>query len=373
MKQRLYFYGILGLIGLVCSSCQWLMFRHALAALQGWGGLVFFMLLPLTFVLPNTVEEYMPVAVSRALAKFGGYWFAFAFYGTMLLVPFFLLWMAVTMSGHGSWWELAAGLYARGALLLLVIILLAGWHKATHPVVREISIATPKVGTDMKIAFASDIHLGMVLGRDFAQKLVQDMNGLEPDLIILGGDIIDGNLRFVLKDGSFQGLAGLKAKHGAYAVLGNHDHYGQDVEREKKELADQGIQCLLGEMVQKEDVQVTGMRDALFYSQDKMPVPKPEKFSLLVDHEPVRLDGAAASGYDLYLAGHTHAGQFWPIRQFTRKMFQLDYGRMESDGMTAVVSSGYGAWGTLFRLQVSPEIVLIQLKKQETDNSKQGR
>ena len=76
----------------------------------------------------------------------------------------------------------------------------------------------------------------------------------------------------------------------------------------------------------------------------------------------MRIEEAERLGYDLYLAGHTHAGQFWPIRRFTRKMFFLDYGTSKFGNMTAVVSSGYGAWGMLFRLQVSPEIVLIRLK-----------
>ena len=364
MKQRYYFYSVLGAIGLVCSGFQWMMFRHGVEALQGIGGLVLFLLLPLTFVMPNTMEKYMPVPVSRALARIGGYWFVWAFYGTMLLLPFFLLWLGMNMLGYEAWWEAVAPVYAKGVLILLAVLLPIGWYRAAHPVTREISIYTTKVkGQGLSIAFASDIHLGMVLGKDFARKLVRDMNMLNPDVVILGGDIIDGNLNFVLKDGSFQGLAGMEPKYGAFAVLGNHDLYGLDVEREKSELAEQGVRCLLGETVMVENMQVSGMRDAMFYPNDKLPEPDEERFSVLVDHEPMRIEEAESLGYDLYLAGHTHAGQFWPIRHFTRKIFQLDYGTRRFGDMTAVVSSGYGAWGTLFRLQFLPEIVLIRLKR----------
>jgi len=363
LRQRYYFYSTLGGIGLLCSFCQWLMFRHGVEELQGTVGFVLFLLLPLAFVLPNTMEEHLPVPVSRVLAWIGGYCFVFIFYGTMLLLPFFFIWAILNLVGCGAWWGTAAAVYAKGALFLLGMLLPVGWYKASHPVVREITLVTKKVkGQGLLVAFASDIHLGMVLGKNFARKLVRDMNALKPDLVILGGDIIDGNLSFVLKDGSFHGLAGIEAKYGAFAVLGNHDHYGQDVEGEKKELAEQGIRCLLGETVMLENVQVTAMKDALFYPRDKLPMPVAGKFSILVEHEPVRIEEAERLGYDLYLAGHTHAGQFWPIRRFTRKMFFLDYGTSKFGNMTAVVSSGYGAWGMLFRLQVSPEIVLIRLK-----------
>ena len=75
----------------------------------------------------------------------------------------------------------------------------------------------------------------------------------------------------------------------------------------------------------------------------------------------MHIEAAAKAGYDLYLAGHTHAGQFWPIRHFVKRMFLLDYGAELFGKMTAVVSSGYGAWGPLFRLGVAPEIVVVQI------------
>lgn len=76
----------------------------------------------------------------------------------------------------------------------------------------------------------------------------------------------------------------------------------------------------------------------------------------------MHIEAAAKAGYDLYLAGHTHAGQFWPIRHFVKRMFLLDYGAELFGKMTAVVSSGYGAWGPLFRLGVAPEIVVVQVR-----------
>ena len=76
------------------------------------------------------------------------------------------------------------------------------------------------VGEGLTIAFVSDIHFGMVLGRWFSKRLVKDLLEIQPDAIVLGGDIIDGNLGFVLKDGSLKELNNLRAPQGVYAVLG---------------------------------------------------------------------------------------------------------------------------------------------------------
>ena len=50
-------------------------------------------------------------------------------------------------------------------------------------------------------------------------------------------------------------------------------------------------------------------------------------YSILLDHQPRRMDAAASAGYDLYLAGHTHTGQLFPNRIVTKMMYKLDYGR----------------------------------------------
>ena len=55
---------------------------------------------------------------------------------------------------------------------------------------------------------------------------------------------------------------------------------------------------------------------------------------------------AAKAGHDLFLAGHTHGGQFWPNRYFTKRAFDLDYGVKRYGNMMAYVTSGYGMWGT---------------------------
>ena len=79
MNERHKFYYILGILGAVSGVGQWLMFRHGAEFLNSELGLLFFLLLPLVYVLPYTKEAHFPISVSKLLARLGGYWFIFAF------------------------------------------------------------------------------------------------------------------------------------------------------------------------------------------------------------------------------------------------------------------------------------------------------
>ena len=365
MVKRYYFYLILGLLGLISGGFQWLMFRHAGSAFALPEALYVFLLAPLTFVVPYTMERYLPLPVSKLLARVGGYWFIFAFYATMLLIPFFVLWCACVLFCGAAVWEPVSRGYAIAALGLLVFLLIIGAWRACHPVRRVVTVVTEKnIPRNFTVAFASDIHLGMVLDGSFSRRLVNDINAIAPNFVLFGGDLIDGNLGFVLKDGSFESFRKLSPELGSYAVFGNHDWYGMDIPLERKVLEGCGIKCLQGESISPEDgISILGMEDYLFHPEQKVRPVSDSVFSIVIDHEPVRMEEAMKTGHDLYLGGHTHAGQFWPVSHFTGKMFDLDYGTMQTGKFTAIVSSGYGAWGTLFRLGTKPEIVVVHVRK----------
>ena len=104
-----------------------------------------------------------------------------------------------------------------------------------------------------------------------------------------------------------------------------------------------------------------GMSDFLFHPAVKVPAAPKELFSIVLDHEPLRPEQARDAGADLYLSGHTHAGQFWLIGLFTRRLFALDRGSRMFGQMTAVVTNGFGCWGAPFRLGARAEVVLLHL------------
>lgn len=368
MKHRYTFYWILWGLGELSGLGQWLLLRWALPV-PAHGLLLIFLLLPFIYLVPNILANHLPLRVSRLLARVGGYWFVYGYYMTMLLVPAFIVWLVCLAEPFGfglDWWQSVFAVhYGRAALLGLALLLACGSWRARHPVVRIVEVKTAKpIEREFSVAFASDIHLGAVLGRSFAAELRRDMMKLRPDLILLGGDIIDGNLDYVLRDRSFKGFEGLKAPWGVYAVFGNHDTYGLNLHKEQRRLQRSGVRCLRGGTVHlAAGVSLVGLEDYRIAPHAEFPQAEPDAFTIAMEHEPLRIEQASSCGMDLYFAGHTHAGQFWPNRFVTKRIFSLDYGARHFGHLLAIVSSGYGAWGQRFRIGPAPEIVLVKVVK----------
>lgn len=80
----------------------------------------------------------------------------------------------------------------------------------------------PRAAHGFRIAVVSDIHLSPMLGRGFAQKVVDTINSTQPDLIAVVGDLVDGDVADL--GPAAAPLAGLKARHGSYFVTGNHEY-----------------------------------------------------------------------------------------------------------------------------------------------------
>lgn len=128
-------------------------------------------------------------------------------------------------------------------------------------------------------------------------------------------------------------------------------------------LAPAGIRFLKDQsVVLANSIQITGLDDFLYNRRNEVPQQDNDFFKILVDHEPWRITKAADAGYDLYLSGHTHAGQFYPHRIVTKKIYDLDYGSKLFGKMMAIVSNGYGFWGIPVRIGPAPEIVVVRLE-----------
>lgn len=365
MLSRTKFYCVLGALGALSGLGQWHLFCHGWGFLQApvWG--LLFMLAPLLFVVPHTMAARLPLWLEQLLGRIGGYYFFATYYLTLFLVPFGLLKVLFLLPVLGPWEQAVLPVYARLVALFVACLMLAGFWRAHHPIVRRVAIRTDQpIPRNFSVVFASDIHLGPAIGARFARRLVARLNALQADLVLFGGDIMDGDQRIVERQQGFQALAGIRAAWGVYGVLGNHDHYGYDVNGVKSQLEAAGIRILSGETVEPvKGIAVTGIMDARYHTDAPGLPEMPESFHILLEHEPVHISEAAKARGNLYLAGHTHAGQYWPNRIFVRRLFPFDYGTKLFDQLTAIVTSGYGSWGARFRTGPAPEIVLVEVKK----------
>jgi uncharacterized protein len=306
------------LVGLGGSAAMWALYRTGLSFLRPWWTLGLFLFLPLCFTVSNVYLHAFPRPVTR-VAGLGG----------RSVDGIVVLCRAGGRAGAPGAAHWLAGPCARfqppghpGCVAGVVLLLAAGgcWW-ATQPVVRQVTYTTDKpVPGPYKVVFASDLHFGGLFGTEYGKELAARINGQQPDLILLGGDIVDGDLPFVQQEGSLDTLKELRARDGIYAVYGNHDKRMDTATIERSLLEKEGIRFLVDETKPVNAwLSLTGLDDYLFGDRRARFQPETGKCNILMEHEPRRLEKAAEEGYDLYFAGHTHAGQLLPNRLITRE------------------------------------------------------
>ncbi len=257
-------------------------------------------------------------------------------------------------------------------VLLLAVFLIWGSRNAwstvvrTHPVRIEKSIGT---SAPLTVAVASDLHLGNIVGNRHLRKMVAEINRMEPDIILLAGDVLDDSIEPFIRNGMSRQLKQLKARYGVYAVLGNHEYYGGSIAQYTEVMAGIGIRVLQDEVAEAGGVYIAGRKDKTAESMQggRMSVPAllegldHSRPILMMDHQPTGFDIAAKAGVDVLLSGHTHRGQIAPNHWITRRLFELDWGYLLKDKLHVIVSSGYGTWGPPIRLASRSELIRLEV------------
>jgi predicted MPP superfamily phosphohydrolase len=254
-------------------------------------------------------------------------------------------------------------------LASLLILLGYGSYQAYSPVVKEYNVHINKKvdGLDqLKIVMASDMHFGLLSGEGHATKMVSLINELQPDLVLLPGDIIDDDLNAYRNRDFVNILSGIKAKYGVYASLGNHDKYDGPIQNIIDTLEQSNMSVLYDENITINDqFTLVGRKDrtekdrkslsSLMTGIDK------SKPLILLEHQPYDLDIAQQEGIHLMVSGHTHRGQIAPAHLITNAIYENDWGYLQKGNMHSIVTSGYGFWGPPIRLGSRSEIVQINI------------
>ncbi len=229
----------------------------------------------------------------------------------------------------------------------------------------------PRELDGFRIVQISDLHIGPVLGRAFTERVVAQVNNARPDLIVITGDLADGDPARLADQ--VAPLEQLDAPHGVYFVTGNHDYYSDDV-RWCAALQRMGITPLRNartrigaaphcfELAGVDDhngVLAGGDREAheraLAGRDAALPV-------ILLAHDPVSTPLAVEHGVDLQLSGHTHGGQLWPFRYLVRLTTPFVAGLYRRQKTQIYVNRGTGFWGPPMRLGAPAEVSVIHLR-----------
>jgi predicted MPP superfamily phosphohydrolase len=259
----------------------------------------------------------------------------------------------------------------RRAWLFLILgvplaVVLIGTVRNNHPQIREYSIEIPKKSSgirQLKIAFVSDFHFRETTNRHLVERFVEKVNAASPDIVLIGGDVLEGD-RQGEKLGEFEAqFRRLKPKYGVYGVPGNHDLHranamtffnqaGIHLLQDTVEQIDNAF-CLVG----RNDGRSGGRKSIEELLRDcdrRLPV-------IVLEHRPTDLDNVSRSGADILLTGHTHNGQLFPVNFIVRRYYELSWGYKLKKGTHVFVTSGIQVWGPPVRTAGDSEILIINV------------
>ncbi|MFF9176926.1 metallophosphoesterase [Streptomyces sp. NPDC014793] len=223
----------------------------------------------------------------------------------------------------------------------------------------------PRAAHGFRIAVVSDVHLGPVLGRGFAQRVVDTVNATQPDLIAVVGDLVDGSVKDL--GPAAAPLARLRARHGAYFVTGNHEYFS-GAEQWVAEVRTLGLHPLENARTELPHFDLAGVNDLQGESEGRGPDfakalgdRDPARACVLLAHQPVQIHEAVRHGVDLQLSGHTHGGQLWPGNMIAAAANPTVAGLERYGDTQLYVSRGAGAWGPPTRVDAPSDVTVIEL------------
>ena len=276
------------------------------------------------------------------------------------LVTETVLCLTTEFSAWGSF--LAAGTSA--------VLVAVGYRNTKH--IRTVSYHIPlgHAESELRIALLSDVHLGAFVGADHVRRIVEAVNAIQPDLIVVAGDLIDDDNSILSEHEELQQIScefrQLRSRYGTVLTLGNHDPDAADPAF-RAFLEESNIGLLHNQVLELPTVNVIGASDPAHNKRIPIGTLMADrnhgKPTIVVDHDPRYMDTAVAQNADLVLSGHTHAGQFFPASILARIALGKHrfYGHHKVGNTHTVVTSGAGIFNLPVRLGTSNEIINLTI------------
>lgn len=378
MTRTLIIIAVVSLIFSIYGLANYYIFVRGLHALRPAGTfriayIVVFIFLAVSFIAAMFLERADIITLGKPLSWIGSFWLGAFVYFLLIIAAIDLLRLAnhfihffpsfiTSNPAH------AARIAAYSVISVVALAVIYGFINAHFVRVRTFDVKIAKqagVRKTLNIAMASDIHLSSIINSGRITAIVYKLNSLNPDIVLLPGDIVDGDLNPVVRQNLGEALRQIKAPLGVWAITGNHEYIG-GVEKACDYITEHGVKMLRDSTVFIDSsLYLVGREDRSARkrkSLSELMVDVDKKYPvILMDHQPFHLEEAEENGVDLQLSGHTHYGQLWPFNYITDMVYELAYGYLTKGSTHIYVSSGVGTWGPPLRIVANPEIADFRL------------
>jgi uncharacterized protein len=261
----------------------------------------------------------------------------------------------------------AVSLAILGAAAALTLV---GVVQARCPRIRNVVVPIEDLPPELdgyRIVQWSDVHVGPTIRRAFVESLVERTNALQPDAVVITGDLVDGYADDLREE--VQPMRGLTPRDGVFYVTGNHEYYWRASEWIPL-LQSLGLDFLKNEhrVLRGGKLVIAGVTDPVgryTHKQDPdraLAGAPADAVKVLLSHRPQTAEDASRLGAHLQLSGHTHGGQFFPFNLFIHKFQPIAKGLHRVGRTWLYVNRGTGYWGPPTRLAVGGEITVVTLR-----------
>lgn len=304
----------------------------------------------------------------------------YLFISSLIADMVYLLWKYLLKGKHLNF---IPKIHKKGifAIIIFAIIMAGSVYGMNHIDLTEYNLSTDKVSNQSySILFVSDVHYDTVQNPKLVEESIKKMNDLNPDIVVLGGDIVDERTPKESMKEIFKELGTINSTYGTYYVYGNHDRqpYETDYEDGNRTFTDEelsqsiessGITILEDDkIILNNDIVLVGRADAGWDDHvqranlsEMIDESDLSKYIVVIDHQPIEQDENSAAGADLEISGHTHGGQVFPYGFLYDFMGIKKYGEYDFGNMKQIVSSGLTGWGWPFRNEAKCEYVFIHV------------
>lgn len=337
---------------------------------------VVFIFIVFSFFIGRYNKNLLPAPLNKIVYVIGAYWLGALVYEVIYLAVMGILKMFLYFIPHyGRIFNSYVVYIDLCMAVIIVLILIYGTYNARHLKIAKYTIDVDKNAGKIRrlnIIMVSDVHMGRLMVKGRLVRMVAEINKLKPDILILGGDIIDDDIDMDEAYDILQPLQDVDSKYGTYAVYGNHEYIGSNTKKLGGIYKSLGINLLVDDIILVNDEFYIAGRDdkysEIFNQKRRRKVEEflenidMEKPIILVDHQPIDIDSAIKNNVDIQFSGHTHRGQIYPNNLITRRVFKLDNGYLKEGRFNCIVSSGFGTWGPPIRLGSKSQIVQAVIK-----------
>lgn len=266
------------------------------------------------------------------------------------------------------------------AILIFAIIVIVSANGLNHIEATEYNITTDKIDNNTySIVWISDTHYGTIQDKQVVKEAISKINDTKPDIVVLGGDIIEERTSYDDTKEIFKELGEINSTYGTFFVYGNHEHHpapsccedGKNPltteEELNKTIKENGIQILDDDKITiNDDIVLVGRSDEQGNSHTRnlseiANVTDFSKYLVVLDHKPIDCLENSKEGADLQISGHYHGGQTFPLGLQDRLTGHLIYGEYKFGDMKLLESSGMAGWGKPIKNEGKCEYVVINI------------